>query len=218
MTIISIKIIFFGVPARFLEKLYRGITEFLETNRGNYDVMIVDGTQEGTLIAAEVANIPTAVIMSGLPGPIENVLEKLNSSLAESFFPKILQSFGYIQLFDKFRRENSLPAINSLGRFYGFEYPCRFPALMMMSPMFYPDPHPSATTLFIGASRRGSESGSLSDELTNWLDRSAKKVVYLSLGTHVTLEEKVISEFVGKVRGTDQIYKKWEILRSGKGW
>ena len=165
----------------FFEKLYRGMKDFLVANRKKYDVMIVDGTQEGALLAAEVVNIPTAMIMSGVPRPVENVLEELNVTIKEILGSKIVRLFCSANLFRTLRSENSLPDYVSQGHFYDFEYPSRFPAMIMMSPTFYPNPHQSVPAIFVGASRQETLYDSISSSLMEWLDQNNDHVLYLSL-------------------------------------
>ena len=52
---------------------------FLKENRQNFDIMIGDSSQPGALLAGEVANIPTVVVVTGFPGGVENVVDKLGT-------------------------------------------------------------------------------------------------------------------------------------------
>ena len=66
---------------RSVKKILAYLNNYLAKNRNNFDIMLADPSQEGAFIAAEVADIPVVVVMSGFPGGVENVIDKMGKCL-----------------------------------------------------------------------------------------------------------------------------------------
>ena len=124
-----------------------------------------------------------------------------------------LMSHSFYQYFLGLRRKHNLPELDDHGYIYPHEYIARFPSLVGTSPKFYPEHHPSIPHIFLGGPRNAEDYGPLGDELSHWLSKDEKAVVYLSLGTHFTLSESQISEFVGNVRKQNNYRVIWSLGR-----
>ena len=184
------------------------LTEFLAKNRKKYDVMVADFTLDGALVAAEVADFPTAVIMVGNTGATEHAVDKMEFSLMESMFMQIIGRYHWNVLLST-RIEHKLAPLVYQNNFFASEYSIRFPTLEATSPLVYPELHPSVPHVFVGGIRNESHYDTLDPELLNWLDLSDKKVVYISLGTILKITESSLHDWVDKIRNQNEFRFIW---------
>ena len=124
-----------------------------------------------------------------------------------------LMSHSFHQFFMGLRRKHNLPELDDHEFFYPREYIARFPSLIGTTPKFYPEHHPSIPHIFIGGPRNADDYGPLSDELSYWLSKDEKPVIYLSLGTHFTLNENQVFDFVVHVRKQNDYRLIWSLGR-----
>ena len=69
------------------DRLYEYLKDFLSKHRDDFDIMIADSSQAGCFLSGEAVNFPTAVVISGFPGGVENVVDKLGIlSFHERFY------------------------------------------------------------------------------------------------------------------------------------
>ena len=106
---------------------------------------------------------------TGFSGAVEKVQDKDGSSVLESLLFKITLLFhmDYIQ---SLRTERKLPDIVLQHNIYPMEYVGRFPAIIVASPNFYPEPHPSTEYIFIGGHRNENDRNPLPQDLIEWIN------------------------------------------------
>ena len=118
---------------------------------------------------------------------------------------------SYRNYFRSLREKHNLPELDYHGDFSPHEYLSRFPSLIATSPAFYFDHHPSIPSIFLGGPRNAEDYGPIRDNLSNWLNQEKSSVVYLSLGTHFTLSESQILEYVQNIRNQESYRLIWSL-------
>ena len=90
---------------------------FLKENSRNFDIIICDLTQEGVLIAAEMLDIPVAVLMTGSSGVAEKIQDKGGETIFGAIFFKLVL-LGHKRFLQNFRSEKGkvlTPLISDLA-------------------------------------------------------------------------------------------------------
>ena len=147
------------------------LTKFLTSEkRSDFDVMIADFTLDGALLAGEIANMPTVVLMSGLMGATENLVDKLETSMMELLIVQLMGSYQWSVLYAT-RNEHNLEPLVHQNNFFAAEYQARFPTLMPGSPLLYPQFQSPFPHTFIGGIRNASHFDDLSAHLVQWLNQ-----------------------------------------------
>ena len=113
--------------------------------------------------------------------------------------------------FAELRAAIKLPPLTDGGFYSAYEYISRFPSLVATSPKFYPEHHQSIPHVFIGGPRNANDYGPLDEKLAHWLSQKQNNVVYLSLGTHFTLTEDQITDFVEKIMSQNEYDVIWSL-------
>ena len=164
---------FFRDFGPLMDEMAKNMTEYMETffkeNSGVYDLVINDITQEGVLVAAELANIPIAVLLTGVSTGAEKIQDKSNETVLTNIAFK-LALYNHVKYMESLRAEWGLPKMVSQHPIFPWEYVARFPMIIATSPKFYPEPHPSLDYIFIGGNRNESDHKPISEELSEWIN------------------------------------------------
>ena len=198
-----------AIPENFTAQ-FRFLKEFLAQSKRNFDLMITDFTLDGSLVAAEVADMPTVVVLAGLPGASERVIDKMEIPLLDLFVGQLFGLFMWPLLL-KTRSQHNLPELKLQNFFYFAEYTARFPSSVAWSPMMYPEPHTSLSHLFIGGIRNESHYDNLESNLQKWLDLNDEKIVYISLGTTFKITDAKFEDWIQKIRNQNAIRFFWSV-------
>ena len=183
---------------------------FLARNRDNFDVIIADVTNLGVFLSAESFNMPIIVSSPGISLGSEHSDEMLGMK----FYEMLAWMFAFdvfTRYIDSSRRERGLPEVISQNNLLPFEHFVRFPSILFASPSFYPKPHESVESIFIGGYRNETDSEMLSEDLTNWLNLDSSDVIYVSMGTHTSLQGRTIQEFAEGVRNQNRYRVIWSL-------
>ena len=175
--------------------IYQALSEILEDNPHFFDLILADQVFPGTMIAAEKFDIPVVVQTPGVPAGVENLPGKLHMTIADLMLKKFLYK-SFRDHLGKMRAQNGLTRLSDHGGFLMFEYASHFPLIIPTSPSFYPKPDKSVEHIYIGALRSKNYLPKLDKELENSINNSNKDVVYLSLGTHSTMDKETFSKLV----------------------
>ena len=119
--------------------------------------------------------------------------------------------YRFFAHFMELRSAINLPPLSDQGFYSAHEYISRFPSLVATSPKFYPEHHQSIPHVFIGGPRNANDYGPLDEKLAHWLSQKQNNVVYLSLGTHFTLTEDQVTNFVEKIRSQNEYEVIWSL-------
>ena len=188
------------------------LREFLTQNKSRFDVMVVDFTMEGALLAGEITNMPTVSLFNALTGAAEHVIEKMEFPISDIIISRLV--FGYhLNYVMKTRSSYGMPQLVMQQNLYGAEYQARFPSMVAGSPLFYPEVHPSVHHTFVGGIRNESHFDELDSELEKWLDLGETNVVYISLGTVFKISEAKLAEWVKELRSQDEFRFIWYMNR-----
>ena len=113
-----------------MDEMAKNMTEYMETffkeNSGVYDLVINDITQEGVLVAVEVANIPIAVLLTGGSTGVEKIQDKFNETVLMNIIFK-LALYNHVNYKESLRAERGLPKMVSQHPISPWEYVARFP-------------------------------------------------------------------------------------------
>ncbi|XP_063720314.1 UDP-glucuronosyltransferase 2A2-like [Symsagittifera roscoffensis] len=190
---------------------YNELSKVIDGNPGKFDLLIVDSSAVmGSLLVGEKYNMPTIHQSPGLPGGVECIQDKWPVTLFELY---LLKPFGkkcwnFIQ---EKRTQLNLPDMDYQGGFIGTEYSDRFPMFLPTSPSIYPKPHHTTEHIYLGGLRDEQLHPKLSPELESWIKKNDKNIIYISLGTHSTLETEELRAFVDSLKSEAKYRFIWSL-------
>ena len=186
------------------------LLEFLKGKESKYDLIVADMTQEGVLIAAEVLDIPAAVLLTLTSAGVENVQEKISEPVMETLVWKLAMQ-KHVEDLRSMRKAFGLADLVSQGDLFPWEYLSRFPMVIITSPEFHPEPHPSLDYIFIGGFRNESDHKPLDLQLLKWMNLDKRDIIYVSMGTFAELDEATVYEFSSQVQKQQKYRFIWSL-------
>ena len=164
----------------------------------------------GSLLVAEKYDMPMIIQSPGIPGGSECVQDKWPVKIFELYLLKPFVS-KCRKFIENKRAELNLPNLDYQGGFLGTEYSDRFPMFVPTSPSVYPKPHPSVEHVYLGGLRDEKLHPKLSPELELWIGKNGNDIVYISLGTHSTLENEELKTFVENLKSQSKLRFIWSL-------
>ena len=192
------------------EFCYEVLSEILSDSKNKFDLMMVDHIYPGAMVAAEKFDLPVIVQTVAMSGGVEHIQDKIPISFLDTLKFKYFYTPCWNWIDEK-RQELRLPELDWQGRFTYQEYPIRFPMLLITSPSFFPEPHPSAEYIYIGGIRDESLTEKLGSKISSWIETDERDIIYVSLGTISALTKEDFADFREKVLKQNQFRVIWSL-------
>ena len=141
---------------------------------------------------------------------LEHLQDKIPVGVGESIIFSLFHQKCWKWIEDK-RNEYNLPPMKFQGQFSMTEFTDRFPLFLPTTPSLYGEPHPSAEFVFTGGFRDEEDLPKIDNDLKTWIDSDDADIVYLSLGTFVTMDKKVFKDFYEKMHKQNRYRLIWSL-------